>query len=194
MFDIGFWEIMLIAVMGLVVLGPERLPTAIRTVREWIAGVRKFSDSVKNELTEELRIQELHANLKKAEQTDMSKLSPAVAESLKTLQDAANMVNEPFKSSVETSVTNNTKTDFHQFDVPNVNAPGTNNHDSKSDNSNSDINISSSDTAQVIDAQNSDAQFDNSEEKNSHTASELEPGVHDTSESNPSSLSDKSQA
>jgi len=97
MFDIGFWELMLIAVMGLVVLGPERLPVAIRTVRSWIGGVRKFSDSVKSELSEELRIHELHANLKKAEQTDMTNLSPEVAESVKSLQDAAAMVNEPFK-------------------------------------------------------------------------------------------------
>ena len=107
MFDIGFWEIMLIAVMGLVVLGPERLPTAIRTVRSWISGARKLSESVKNELSEELRIHELHANLKKAEQTNMSNLSPEVAESLKTLQKAADMVNEPFKSSVDTNVVDN---------------------------------------------------------------------------------------
>mgnify|MGYP003574019658 FL=1 len=97
MFDIGFWELMLIGVMGLVVLGPERLPVAIRTVRGWITGVRKFSDSVKSELSEELRIHELHANLKKAEQGNMSNLSPEVADSVKTLKEAAEMVNEPFK-------------------------------------------------------------------------------------------------
>lgn len=97
MFDIGFWELMLIGIMGLVVLGPERLPVAIRTVRGWISGVRKFSDTVKSELTEELRIHELHADLKKAEQSDMTNLSPEVAESVKSLQDAAAMVNEPFK-------------------------------------------------------------------------------------------------
>jgi len=102
MFDIGFWELMIIAVMGLVVLGPERLPVAIRTIRGWIGGVRKFSDSVKSELSEELRIHELHANLKKAEQSDMTNLSPEVAESVKSLQDAADMVNEPFKK-VDTS-------------------------------------------------------------------------------------------
>jgi len=97
MFDIGFWELSLIAIIGLVVLGPERLPVAIRTVRGWISGVRKFSDSVKTELTEELRIQELHANLKKAEQANMKNLSPEVAESLKTLQEAAEMVNRPYQ-------------------------------------------------------------------------------------------------
>ena len=98
MFDIGFWELMLIGVMGLVVLGPERLPVAIRTVKGWITGVRKFSDNVKSELSEELRIHELHTNLKKAEQGGMKHLSPEVAESVKSLQDAAAMVNEPFKA------------------------------------------------------------------------------------------------
>ena len=97
MFDIGFWELILIAIMGLVILGPERLPVAIRTVRSWISGARKFSDTVKTELTEELRVHELHANLKKAEQSNLQNLSPEVAESLKTLQEAAASVNEPFK-------------------------------------------------------------------------------------------------
>lgn len=97
MFDIGFWELMLIGIMGLVVLGPERLPVAIRTIKGWITGARKFSDSVKSELSEELRIHELHSNLKKAEQADMTNLSPEVAESIKSLKEAAAMVNEPFK-------------------------------------------------------------------------------------------------
>ncbi|WP_281559144.1 Sec-independent protein translocase protein TatB [Thalassomonas sp. RHCl1] len=99
MFDVGFWELILIAIIGLVVLGPERLPVAIRTVRSWIAGVRKFSDNVKSELTEELRIQELHENLKKAEQSNLKDLSPEVAESLKSLQDAAKMVTRPYEKS-----------------------------------------------------------------------------------------------
>ena len=97
MFDIGFLELLLITIIGLVVLGPERLPVAIRTVRGWISGVRKFSDSVKTELIEELRIQELHSNLKKAEQADMKNLSPEIAESIKSLKDAAEMVNRPYQ-------------------------------------------------------------------------------------------------
>ena len=97
MFDIGFWELTLIGIMGLVVLGPERLPVAIRTLKGWVTGVRKFSDSVKTELSEELRIHELHTNLKKAEQGDMTNLSPEVAESVRSLKEAAAMVNEPFK-------------------------------------------------------------------------------------------------
>lgn len=104
MFDIGFWELLLISIIGLVVLGPERLPVAIRTVRGWINGVRSFSQSVKTELTEELRIQELHANLKKAEESNLENLSPEVAESVKTLKEAAESVYHPYKKqSTETT-------------------------------------------------------------------------------------------
>ena len=36
MFDFGFMEIMLICVIALVVLGPEKLPALVRTVGQWI--------------------------------------------------------------------------------------------------------------------------------------------------------------
>ena len=107
MFDIGFWELLLIAVIGLVVLGPERLPVAIRTVKGWVNNIRRFSDSVKSELSEELRIQELHANLKKAEQANMENLSPEVAESVKSLKEAAEMVNNPYKAKSDSATESN---------------------------------------------------------------------------------------
>lgn len=99
MFDMGFWELLLIGVLSLVVLGPERLPVAIRTVRDWISSAKKFSEGVKTELKEELRINELHDNLKKAEQSDLKNLSPEVAESLRSLKEAAEMVTRPYENS-----------------------------------------------------------------------------------------------
>ncbi|WP_448212365.1 Sec-independent protein translocase protein TatB [Colwellia sp. MEBiC06753] len=103
MFDIGFWELLLIAIIGLVVLGPERLPVAIRTVRDWVNGIRQFSQSVKTELKEELRINELHENLKKAEQSDFKNLSTDVADSVKSLKEAADMVNRPYQQPTQES-------------------------------------------------------------------------------------------
>lgn len=97
MFDIGFWEIILISIIGLVVLGPERLPVAIRTVRSWISGVRNFSNTVKSELTEELRIHELHNDLKQAEQQNMDNLSPDIAASVRSLKEAAALVTKPYE-------------------------------------------------------------------------------------------------
>ncbi|OKY27013.1 MULTISPECIES: Sec-independent protein translocase protein TatB [Thalassotalea] len=98
MFDIGFWELLVISVIGLVVLGPERLPVAIRTVSDWIKGVKSFSRNVQNEISQELRIQELHADLKKAEQSKFEDISPEVAKSLKSLKEAAESVQHPYPS------------------------------------------------------------------------------------------------
>ena len=107
MFDMGFWELMLIGILGLLVLGPERLPVAIRSVRGWISSAKKFSEGVKTELKEELRINELHENLKKAEQNDLKNLSPEVAESLQSLKEAAEMVTRPYEnSSTKDALTN----------------------------------------------------------------------------------------
>lgn len=99
MFDIGFWELMIIGIIGLIVLGPERLPVAIRTIRSWLSSAKNFSEGVKTELKEELRVNELHENLKKAEQSDLKNLSPEVAESLKSLKEAAEMVTRPYENS-----------------------------------------------------------------------------------------------
>lgn len=110
MFDIGFWELVLIGVIGLIVLGPERLPTALRSARSWINKVKTFSNNVQNELKEELRVHELHENLKKAEQLNMTNLSPEIADSVKSLQEAANMVNRPFDTSNE----NKSAVDTHE--------------------------------------------------------------------------------
>ncbi len=101
MFDIGFWELILIAVMGLVILGPQRLPGAIRSVSQTIAKVRAIATSAQEELNRELKIQELHENLRKAEEMDMNKLSPELRESVEELKKAAQEVTRPYADSAE---------------------------------------------------------------------------------------------
>ena len=53
MFDIGFSELALIFVIGLVVLGPERLPTVARTLGHWMGRARSTFNNLKNELERE---------------------------------------------------------------------------------------------------------------------------------------------
>lgn len=59
MFDIGFSELLLIAVVALVVLGPERLPKAARFAGLWVRRARGQWDSVKQELERELHADEI---------------------------------------------------------------------------------------------------------------------------------------
>lgn len=54
MFDIGFWELGLIAVVALLVIGPERLPDVARTLGKWIGGARRLINSVQAEINAEV--------------------------------------------------------------------------------------------------------------------------------------------
>ena len=59
MFDIGFWEIMLISILAMVVIGPERLPAVARTVGHWFGKTRRFIEGVKGEVESEFDTSEL---------------------------------------------------------------------------------------------------------------------------------------
>ncbi|MDW2018120.1 Sec-independent protein translocase protein TatB [Vibrio sp. 704] len=101
MFDIGFWELVLISVVGLVVLGPERLPHAIRSVSRFIGAAKSMANSVKDELSHELKVQELQENLRKAEQMGMDDLSPELKSSVEELKKAAQSVNRPYAKNTD---------------------------------------------------------------------------------------------
>ncbi|MCK5263138.1 MAG: twin-arginine translocase subunit TatB, partial [Gammaproteobacteria bacterium] len=46
MFDVGFWEILMILILALVVIGPERLPGAARTLGLWVGKGRRYIEGV----------------------------------------------------------------------------------------------------------------------------------------------------
>lgn len=54
MFDIGFTELVIIAVIGLLVIGPERLPGAIRTGSAWIHRIKRGFNDIRQEVSQEL--------------------------------------------------------------------------------------------------------------------------------------------
>jgi len=59
MFDIGFSEMMVIAVVALVVIGPERLPKVARTVGTLLGRMQRYVNEVKAEVEREMRVEEL---------------------------------------------------------------------------------------------------------------------------------------
>lgn len=63
MFDIGFAEILIVAIVALIVLGPEKLPTAAKTVGLWVGRIRRTLGSIQSEITEELRVEELRRSV-----------------------------------------------------------------------------------------------------------------------------------
>ena len=59
MFDVGFSELLLIGIVGLVVFGPERLPRLVREVSGWIHKIRTVVHSAKSEIDREFQLIEL---------------------------------------------------------------------------------------------------------------------------------------
>lgn len=59
MFDLGFWELLVIGAIALLVIGPERLPEVARTMGRWVGKVQRFVASVKSDVDRELRTDEL---------------------------------------------------------------------------------------------------------------------------------------
>ncbi len=80
MFDIGFWELGLIGVVALLVIGPERLPSVARSVGKWVGTARRFvhsvqadintevskADELKRLLEEQSRVESLHEIIEQA--------------------------------------------------------------------------------------------------------------------------------
>lgn len=54
MFDIGFSEIILIAIIALLVVGPQELPALVRNIGSWVGKVRRFMGAVKTEFDREI--------------------------------------------------------------------------------------------------------------------------------------------
>ena len=61
MFDIGFSEMILIALIALIVLGPARLPEVARSAGRWVGKVRRFVENVKRDIDQEIKDEDLDA-------------------------------------------------------------------------------------------------------------------------------------
>jgi sec-independent protein translocase protein TatB len=93
-FDIGFTELMLIALVGLIVIGPERMPKVARTVGHLLGRLQRYVGDVKADIKREMQLDEL-----KKLQADMAAQA----------HDMESRVNEQMKE---------TETSLHQSIMP----------------------------------------------------------------------------
>lgn len=59
MFDIGFSEMMVVAVVALIVIGPERLPKVARTLGHMFGRMQRYVNDVKSDISREMELEEL---------------------------------------------------------------------------------------------------------------------------------------
>ena len=87
MFDIGFAEMVIIALLGLVILGPERLPVAARTVFRWIHYLKQTANGVRDTVEKELNSEQLKQDMQFEEiDKQLQSLKEQAKEAGETLQ------------------------------------------------------------------------------------------------------------
>lgn len=86
MFDVGFSELMLTALVALLVIGPERLPKVARTLGLWTGRARRFVNQVKADIEQEMKAEELKRVME--EQAKSSGIHEIIEGTRETLEDA----------------------------------------------------------------------------------------------------------
>ncbi|WP_119396120.1 Sec-independent protein translocase protein TatB [Salinibius halmophilus] len=81
MFDVGFFELLLIGMIALVVVGPERLPKVAQTAGKWVGAAKRYAMSLQRQLDAEVRIEEMNRKIMEAHPNE-----PTAEENIKKLQ------------------------------------------------------------------------------------------------------------
>ncbi len=89
MFDIGFSELMVIGVVALLVIGPEKLPKVARTLGHLLGRAQRYVNDVKSDINREIQLDEL------------KKLQSQVTDSARALEDSVRKEYESARTAVE---------------------------------------------------------------------------------------------
>lgn len=95
MFDIGFWELMILGLIALLVVGPERLPKLAYTAGKWLGKGRSMLNTVRDEINKEIKAEELKQVLEEQKKS-LNPLEEVIEETSDALRE--------LKSNTETAV------------------------------------------------------------------------------------------
>ncbi len=89
MFDVGFTELMVIALVGLIVIGPERLPKVARTVGHLLGRLQRYVGDVKSDISREMQLEDLK-KLQAQVQEQARDLDRQINDQMKTVETDLN--------------------------------------------------------------------------------------------------------
>lgn len=92
MFDVGFTELMVIALVALIVIGPERLPRVARTAGHLLGRLQRYVSDVKADINREIQLE------------DLKKLQQEVAEQARTMEASLNKHVQSVETSLNESI------------------------------------------------------------------------------------------
>ena len=101
MFDMGFTEMMLIGIVALIVIGPERLPGVARTAGKYFGRLKRFMTTVKADVEQELRADELREILARQQQ-ELNSLKDTISDAGREIEQEANALSDAGEAVVQT--------------------------------------------------------------------------------------------
>jgi sec-independent protein translocase protein TatB len=93
MFDIGFWEIALIGIIALLVVGPERLPALARNVGLWVGRMRRYVSHVRDDIEREINAEEVRKLIETPTES-IGGFDEMISETKSVINDAENQFND----------------------------------------------------------------------------------------------------
>jgi sec-independent protein translocase protein TatB len=108
MLDIGFAELLVISAVALFVVGPDRLPSAIRSISLWLGRVRRGFEEIKSDVSRELHNEEVMRALKESrdEEQDLTDVSSALSLTENSKKSGASLPDNSADSNTSESESN----------------------------------------------------------------------------------------
>ncbi|MEW6765023.1 MAG: Sec-independent protein translocase protein TatB [Pseudomonadota bacterium] len=99
MFDLSFWEIAVIAIVAVIIVGPERLPSLAYKAGQWVTKIRRFVSNAKAEMESEFNTAELR-KLLNAQEEEMQKLRKLVEDTRHDVEQSQNLLTQTVEDTV----------------------------------------------------------------------------------------------
>ena len=93
MFDFGFWELTIVLVVALLVVGPDKLPVLAGKVGRWLGKAKSYMNTVRSDIESEIKSAELKEMLDK-QQSEISELRGLLRESKSEIEQEVRQLSE----------------------------------------------------------------------------------------------------
>lgn len=97
MFDFGFWELAIVLVVALIVIGPDKLPVVAAKAGRWVGKAKRYIQTVRSDIESEIKSAELKEMLQK-QQSEISELRGMLKDATSDVENSIGDLTRPEES------------------------------------------------------------------------------------------------
>ena len=117
MFNFGISEIMIIAVVGLIVIGPERLPKVARTMGHVFGRMQRYASQIKSDINKEMQLEELKS-IQKSMKDAADEIEQSVTQQVNYIESEVDEINKDVNQSLSDGAASASDRDSVNSDLP----------------------------------------------------------------------------